>query len=149
MLEVLLFWHHMTHFHASSAILPWVFFENKFNCRKLPQKCSSDNLLKWNVSSSKGVFVCFPSLQKTNGNLKEEMCSCTTTSSFKKSLFNRPWCWHELPLGLKWGETRRSSDHWPEHKNYQWNIKAAGSSTLRTISHPGSSDWMTASPAWV
>lgn len=59
------------------------------------------------------------------------------------SFFNHPWCWHDLSLGVKWGETRRSSEHLTRTWELSVEHKAASCSTLRTISHPGSSDWST------
>lgn len=67
----------MTHCHASSLVLPWVFLENKCNGRTLPEKSPSADLL----NGPKDALLCFSSPQKTNGNLKEETCSCSTTSS--------------------------------------------------------------------
>lgn len=104
------------------------------------------------------VFWCVSYLCRKQKEIKEETCSCSTTSSslfltksvFKKNLFfNHPWCWHDLSLGVKWGETRRSSEHLTRTWELSVEHKAASSSTLRTISHPGSSDWRTHSPARV
>lgn len=145
----------MTHCHASSLVLPWVFLENKCNGRTLPEKSPSADLL----NGPKDALLCFSSPQKTNGNLKEETCSCSTTSSSlsltrSASLFFSPfftlwWSWQEISLGLKWGETRRSSDLWTRTEEWWVEHQAAGSSTLRTTSNPGSPDWVTYTPAWV